>query len=160
MTTLSPQDIKSYAAGTRELRDLLGIDGATYDALRGRAQFFLDGGHRERALIVLEMLEELDRTDALPVLVAVEVLLELGRSDAAAEKIHRLLARDANDADALVALAELKIAIGELVPAADVLARVLEGDPEGRSAAGARARAVAARAHAKLGGSRAHRAGA
>lgn len=150
MSEITDHQVDAYLAGKQELVELLGVDADTLDKLRGRAQFFLDGGHRERALIMLEMLEELDRRDKLPTLLAVEVLLDLGRSDAAHEKIFGLLARDGQDPDALVALAELKLATGELAPAADLLRQVLERDPERKTPAGARAHAVAARAHARL----------
>ncbi|MEK7703776.1 MAG: tetratricopeptide repeat protein [Myxococcota bacterium] len=150
MSEITNQHVDAYVGGKIELVDLLGVDADTLDKLRGRAQFFLDGGHRERALIMLEMLEELDRRDKLPTLLAIEVLLELGRSDAARDKIDALLARDAHDPDALVALAELRLATGELVAAANLLRTVIEVDPDAKTSAGARAQAVAARAHARL----------
>jgi len=150
MTEITQKHVDDYAAGKVELATLLGLSPEYVTDLRGRAQFFIEGGHDERALIMLEMLEELDRSDTLPTLLAIEVLQKLGRSDAAEEKIERLLARDPHDLDALVAKAELLIATGELAPAAATLEAVVERDPDGRTDAGKRARAVAARASAQL----------
>ena len=96
---ITTADVERWAAGKVELKDLIGLDAAELEGLQGRAQFFLDGKHDERALIMLEMLEELDRTDPLPTLLAVEVLLRLGRSDAAEEKVEALLRRRPGDPD-------------------------------------------------------------
>ncbi len=142
------QELDRYLAGERELRDVLGLEPAYVAQLRGRAQFYLDGGHHERALIMLEMLEALDRTDPLPTLHAIAVLLELGRSRDAEEKADELLARAPGDPDALVAKAEVKLARGELVPAAELLGNVVARDPHGTTAAARRALALAARADA------------
>jgi Flp pilus assembly protein TadD len=147
---ITQKQLDAYAAGEVELKELLAISPEYLAQLKGRAQFFLDGGHRQRALMMLEMLEELDRTDPLPTLLAIEVLLQLGQSDTAEQKIHRLLALRPNDPQALVALAELKLAIGEMVPAADLLKKVIETDAQAKTPAGARARAVAARAATQL----------
>ncbi len=148
MTATMPQEVDRYLAGNTELKDVLGLDPAYLAKLRGRAQFYVDGGHRERALIMLEMLEALDRTDPLPTLHAIAVLLELGRSREAEEKADELLARSPGDPDALVAKAEVKLARGELVPAAELLGRVVARDPGGKTAASRRALALAARADA------------
>jgi predicted Zn-dependent protease len=150
MNPTSTMDVNGYLEDRLELKHLLGIDPSYLELLRGRAQLFIDGGHTERALIMLEMLEELDRNDPMPSLIAAELLLGEGRSDEAEAKIDAILARTPGEALALVARAELKIAIGELVPAAALLARVIGGDPEGRTAAGRRALAVAARAQRQL----------
>ncbi|MBI3178472.1 MAG: tetratricopeptide repeat protein [Deltaproteobacteria bacterium] len=144
-------DTQAYESGKRELKDLLGVDAAALADLRGRAQFFLDKGSRERALIMLEMLEALDRTDPASAILAAEQLIALGRSGAAQEKIERVLARAPDHADALVALAQAKIAAGELAPAAELIKRVLARDPDGRTPAGRRALAVTAQAKAKFG---------
>lgn len=136
--------------GFRELKDLLGLGPDHLERLRGRAQFFIDGGHYERALIMLEMLEALDRNDTLPTLLAIDSLLALGRSDGAEAKARALLARDPDDGDALVALAEVQIAVGDLVPAAATLERVVTRDPDGVTEAGRRALAVAAAAYERL----------
>ena len=143
-------DLKAFEDGEVELRELLGLDPDYLDQLRGRAQWYLDGGHDDRALIMLEMLEALDRKDKLPALHAVDVLLRLGRSTEARAKVEALLERDPDDADALVALAEVRIAAGELAPAAELLERVVRNDPDGRTLAGARARVVASRAHERI----------
>ncbi len=144
-------DTKAYEGGNQELKDLLGVDKAALAELRGRTQFFLDHGSRERALIMLEMLEALDRTDPVPAILAAEQLIALGRSGAAQDKLERVLARAPDHADALVALAQAKIAAGELLPAAEILKRVLTRDAEGRTPAGRRALAVVNEAKAKLG---------
>lgn len=150
METITQKHVDAYLSGKAELKDLLGFSPEYVKKLKGRTQFFLDGGHKERALMMLEMLEELDRKDTLPTLLAIDILLQLGKSDAAEEKVNTLLTRRPDDPDALVALAELKLAIGELVPAAKALKKVVDKDPKGTTAAGKRARAVAARAHARL----------
>ena len=140
--------VRDWAAGKVEIKDLIGLAPAEVEGLQGRAQFFLEGRHDERALIMLEMLEELDRTDPLPSLLAIEVLLRLGQSDAAEEKIATLLQRRPDDPEVLVAQAELLIQTGQLVPAAALLERVLGKDSDAKTPAGQRARAVAARASA------------
>jgi predicted Zn-dependent protease len=152
MEPLTQAQVDAYLAGRLEMKSLLHLSADDLAKLRGRAQFFYDGHHDERALIMLEMLEELDRHDTLPTLMAIDVLLRLGRSDSAEEKIDRLLARDPTDADALVAQAELHLACGRLVPAAAILAQVIERDPDTKTAAGQRARVVAARGYALVGG--------
>ena len=91
MTT--ERDLKAYDEGTTELKDLLGLEPDYLEQLEGRAQFFIDGGHHERAVMMLEMIEELDRTQKLPTLLAIDSLLALGRSDAAEEKVRGLLER-------------------------------------------------------------------
>jgi len=147
MTTINDKQLDAYVAGKTELKDLIGLSSTDLEQLKGRAQFFLDGSHKERALIMLEMLEELDRTDSAPSLLAIELLLEQGNSDAAEEKIEALLARDPSDTDALVAKAQLLVGIGQMVPAAELLERVVAKDPDAGSDAGKRAVALAAHAH-------------
>ena len=147
MTEITAQHAAAYLNGERELRDLIALDPSYIAQLRGRAQFFLEGGHHDRALIMLEMLEEIDRTDALPTLLAVEVLLKQGHSDRAEQKILRLLERHPNSAEARVAHAELLIQTGELVAAAAILEGVIAADPRGRTDAGRRAQGVAGRAY-------------
>lgn len=147
MPEISQQQLDDYVAGKTELKDLIGLDADHLEQLKGRAQFFLDGEHHERALIMLEMLEELDRSDTLPTLLAIDLLLGQGNSDAAEEKIETLLARDPDDADALVAKAQLLVQTGQMVPAAELLERVIAEDPDATSDAGKRAQALAARAH-------------
>jgi predicted Zn-dependent protease len=142
------KQVEDWAAGKAELKDVIGLDAESLARLRGRAQWFVDGGHHERALIMLEMLEELDRNDVNATLLAIDMLLELGRSDAAERKIEALLARAPDDPAALVAKAELLIRGGKLVPAARLLEAVVARDPQAEPAR--RALAVAARAHARL----------
>ncbi len=150
MTTFSTQELQAYENGTMELKQLLGFGDDYLQALKGRAQFFVDGGHRERALIMLEMLCALDRTDFTPALLAAELYLEEGASDSAEAHIEAVLARMPDCAEALVAQAELQLRSGELTSAAALLRRVLATDSHGQTSAGKRALAVAAQAHARL----------
>lgn len=150
MTEITQRQLDDYAAGKVELKDLVGIEPAHFEELKGRAQFFLDGGHHERALIMLEMIEELDRTDPLPSLLAVQILLARGESDAAEEKLERLFASCPDNPDVLVAKAELLIQIGQMAPAAELLAQVIDRDPNANTDATKRAQAVAAKANAML----------
>ncbi len=149
-TTITAQQLYAYAAGEVEITDLIGIEPDYIEQLRGRAQFFLDGGHDARALIMLEMLEELDRSDPLPSLLAIEILLRRGESDAAEEKIQSLHERHPDDPNVAIAEAELLIQTGQMVPAAELLKRVIDADPKASTDAGKRAQAVAARAHRML----------
>jgi thioredoxin-like negative regulator of GroEL len=140
--------LDAYLAGKRELHRILELTPEQVQALRGRAQFFVDGEHDERALIMLEMLEELDRTDPRPTLMAIDVLLRLGHSDAAKEKVEALAARHPGSADALTARAQLQIGMGEWANAAETLREVAKRDPSAKTDAGKRGRALAARAYA------------
>ncbi len=149
MTDVTQQQVDAYLNGKAELHQILELAPGYVEQLKGRTQLFLDGGHTERALIMLDMLEELDRTDPTPSLVAAKLLLDDGRSDAAQEKIERVLKRDPKNPDGLVALAELEIATADLVGAAEILACVIDKDPDGKTDAGKRALAVAAEAHAR-----------
>ena len=150
--TIQTSDLEAYCAGTKELVEVLGVEPGYVEKLKGRTQLFLDTGNFERALIMLEMLEALDRRDPLPALLAVDVLLRLGWSDRAETKINARLQANPQDLSFLVAKAELLIAIGELHTAARTLQRVVDADPEQQTAPGKRARAVAAHAHALFGG--------
>jgi predicted Zn-dependent protease len=143
-------ELGQYLEGRCELKEILGLSSEYLEQLRGRAQLFLDGGQDERALMMLGMLEELDRRDPLPSLLAAEVLLRQGRSDAALVAVEKVLTRDPQCAEALVTLAEIHLAAGEMVPAAATLSRVLANDPGGATAAGQRALTVAARGHASM----------
>lgn len=143
-------DIHAWTKHVAELKDLLGLEPECLEQLRGRAQFFVDEGHLERALMMLEMLGELDRTDSLVTLLTIDTLLALGRSNEAEARVRSLLERNPEEASAIVALAEVQIAGGELAEAAQTLARVIDADPEGMTEAGQRARAVAALAHARV----------
>lgn len=147
MTEITPEQVNDYATGKVELKELVGITTEYWQLLLGRTQFFLDGEHTERALIMLEMLEELDRKDPLPTLIAVELLLKEGRSDAAEEKIELLRARFGESPEVRVAQAELLVQVGQMVPAAEILEGVLNEDPEATTDAGKRARALVHRAH-------------
>jgi thioredoxin-like negative regulator of GroEL len=86
----------------------------------------------------------------MPRLLAAELLLADGRSDAAQAKIEAVLARQPEHADAQVAMAELRIATGDMVAAATLLGQVIDADPEARTEAGKRAQNVAAAAHASF----------
>ncbi len=150
MTEFDPTRLEAYDRGEVELKDLIGLDEETMERLRGRAQFFLDGDHTERALIMLEMLEALDRRDPRPALLAADLLLSEGRSDAAEEKIEARLARDPHDAAARFARAALLAQTGRLVPAAALLESILgAGDPAGIDS---RVRALAAEIHSRMAG--------
>ena len=144
--TITPQQIEAYTTGEVELSELLQLEPHYIEQLRGRAQFFIDGDHIERALMMLDMLEELDRTEPLPTLVAIELLLRHGRSDAAELRIEGLLQHCPNSAAARVARAELLVQTGQLVAAAAMLEQVFGEDPEAHTEPGRRAQALAARA--------------
>lgn len=140
--------LKHYLAGTMELASILEMTPQQMEQLRGRAQFFVDGEHDERAVIMLEMLEELDRTDTRPTQVVIDVLLRMGQSDAAKAKVDRLLARDPKSLDALTARAKVELAMGDWVKAAATLKDVAAKDPTAKTDAGKRGRALAAKAYA------------
>jgi predicted Zn-dependent protease len=144
------QQLDRYLEGTLELDEILGLSAADVATLRARAQQHLDGRRHERALVALELLAALDRHDPLPALHAVDLLLGLGRSSAAAARARQLHEREPLALHGLVAVAETDLAAGEVRPAAEKLARAVARDPEGRTRAGARARAIAARAHAAV----------
>ena len=147
MAAITEQQLDAYLSGETELKDLVDLDPDYLEQIKGRAQFFVDGGHTERALIMLEMLEELDRKDPLPSLLAIDLLLGDGRSDDAEAKIDMLQERHPNSPDVAVARAQLLVQTGQLVGAAALLEGVLAADPEATTDAGQRARALAARAH-------------
>lgn len=148
MTEITEQQLEDWQAGKVELKDLIALDGDYMEQLKGRAQFFLDGKHHERALIMLEMLEELDRRDPLPTWLGIEILLEMGQSDSAGEKVDLLRERHGDAPEVWVAEAELLMGLGQLVPAAAAIEKVLAKDPDGKTPAGARALSLAARGHA------------
>ncbi|OGQ85799.1 MAG: hypothetical protein A2289_09110 [Deltaproteobacteria bacterium RIFOXYA12_FULL_58_15] len=147
---ISDAELEAYAKGERELKDLVGMAPEYLAALKGRAQFFIDDGSHERALMMLDMLEELDRTEPMPSLLAAEILLKDGKSDAARQRVDAVLSRHPELPDGLVALAEVHIATGAMVRAAELLAKVIDADPDGSNDATKRAFAVAARAHAMM----------
>ncbi|MEM6730092.1 MAG: tetratricopeptide repeat protein [Myxococcota bacterium] len=151
---VSDAEVQSYLDGTSELRDILGMNAELVAQLKGRAQFFLDGGHDERALIMLEMLEELDRTDRVPTLLAIETLLKLGLSDRAEEKVTKLLERAPEDPDALVAKAQLELSTGRWHEAARTIKRVVDGDPNAEHEATKRALVLAHAAYERFESSR------
>lgn len=140
---ISDAEMQRYRDGKSELYELLEMSPELLEQLRGRTQFFLDGGHDERALIMLEMLEELDRTSSVSTLLAIDVLLRLGFSDRAEEKVAHLLARDAADPEARVAKAQLELSTGRWHDAAETLAGVIDEDPDGDKPATRRAMALA-----------------
>lgn len=145
---ISDADLEAYAQGRKELHEIVGLGPDNIAQLRGRAQFFLDGGHLERALIMLEMLEALDRTDMQPALWAVDVLLKLGSSDAADEKLDEMSLRFADCHDLKVSRAELYLQTGRPYDAAGLLKQVLDADSLGKTEAGRRAHTVYARGKA------------
>jgi tetratricopeptide (TPR) repeat protein len=150
----SDAQLKHYLAGKIELASILEMTPQQMEQLRGRAQFFVDGEHDERAIIMLEMLEELDRTDIRPTLVAIDVLLRMGQSDAAKAKVDMLFARDAKSLDALTARAKVELAMGDWGKAAATLKELAAKDPNAKTDAGKRGRAIAAKAHATFEASR------
>ncbi len=145
MDGITTQNLERYLAGRVSLQSVLGLGEHDLEPLRGRAQFYIEGGHHERALIVLEMLEALDESDDLVKLHVAAVLLALGRSSEAQDRVETVLARRPDHADAKVSLAEIRLATGDLVGAAALLREVVARDPSGTSAAARRASAVAAR---------------
>ena len=151
---ISESEMRRYLDGKVELRELLESDAELLAKRKGRAQFFIDGGHDERAVIMLEMLEELDRTDRTATLLAVEILLKLGLSDRAEEKVHALLERDAGDPDARVARAQLDLSTGRWYDAAATLQSVIDEDPEFSKPATQRASVLAQAAHERFESSR------
>lgn len=144
----SKSDVDAYLAGSKELHSIIGFTPEQMEQFRGRAQFFIDGEHDERALIMLEMLEELDRKDARPTLAAIDVLLRMGQSDAAKEKVAGLEARDGKGVDVLAGRAALQVGMGEWAQAAATLNELAKRDPDAKTDAGKRGRALAARAYA------------
>ncbi|MBC7794799.1 MAG: hypothetical protein H7Z43_13930 [Clostridia bacterium] len=142
------KQVDSYLAGSSELHTLIGLTPQQMEQFRGRAQFFIDGEHDERALIMLEMLEELDRKDARPTLAAIDVLLRMGHSDAAKEKVAALKAKDAKNPNALVAEAALQIGMGEWGYAVSTLKELAACDPDAKTDAGKRGRVLAGKAYA------------
>lgn len=144
---VSDSEVDRYLAGEVELKDILGLDSQFLEQLKGRAQFFVDGEHHERALIMLEMLEELDRQDHTAALMAVELLLQQGLSDRAQAKIEDLLERAPNSADVLVAKAQYELATGRWHDAAATIATVVEADPNAEKEATKRALVLAQAAH-------------
>jgi predicted Zn-dependent protease len=148
MSGITTQDLERYTAGRISLQALLGLGEHELEPLRGRAQFYIDGGHHERALIILEMLEALDEADDLVKLHLAAVLLALGRSQEAQERVEAILARHPDHADAKVSLAEIRLAAGDLVGAAALVQDVVARDPDGGTAAARRARGVALRGDA------------
>ncbi len=88
MNGITTHDLERYLGGRVNLQSLLGLGAHELEPLRGRAQFYIDGGHHERALIMLEMLEALDESDDLVKLHLGTVLLALGRSREAQERVE------------------------------------------------------------------------
>lgn len=144
---VSDGELERYWDGTLELKDLLGLDPHVIEQLKGRAQFFVDGEHDERALLMLEMLEELDRTDPTASVLAVEILLKLGLSDRAEEKVSTWLERAPEHPDVLVAKAQLELSVGRWVDAATTLEQVISADPDSERPATQRAVVLARAAH-------------
>ncbi len=124
---------------SKEMIQILGISEDEHEALRGRAQFYLDGGHDERALIMLEMLEELDKRDETATLLAIDVLLRLGRSSDADKKAQYLIRKNPKSLDGQLALAQISLAKAEFFEAANYLEKVIQNAPSPDSDAAKRA---------------------
>lgn len=154
MSELPDAVVQKYLRGEVEVRDLAKLTPQAITQLKRRTQMFLDGGHDERALVMLEMLEELDRKDAMVVLAAVDVLVRLGRSGDAAAKVERLLAVAPKSYEGRVAKARVEVATGAWPAAAATLASLLKEDPRAATEAGKRAHALAREAHALFEASR------
>ncbi len=150
--TVRQEDLNAYDTGRKELRHIIGMSDDAFSQLQGRAQFFIDGGHLERALIMLEMLEALDRTRMHVPLWTVDILLKLGRSDAAEEKLRELRERFGDTTDIQVSTAELLLQTGRPYDAASLLHAVIENDMDATTEAGLRARSIFARGRAMFGG--------
>lgn len=149
----TPEENNSPASLKLDLRTLVNADEALLQRLRGRAQFFLDGGHHERALIMLDMLDSLEPGNIDVDLWTIDVLLKLGRSDAADEKLQSLLAAQPDNPDLRVSQAELWLQTGEPGRAAALLRELvsnLDADGQHESLACRRARRVYARGQALL----------
>lgn len=145
------QDLAPYLSGQLELREVMGLPDALMDQFYARAQFFVSGGHWERALIMLERLEELDRKDLRPVLAAADVLVELGRSFEAEARLLRVLAAEPDHLDALACMVRVHLARADVHGAADMLRRIQSIDPQYVSPAARRALVAASAARAFFG---------
>ena len=154
MAELSEAQIEKYLRGEVELRELTGLAPEQLQQLRKRTQMFIDGGHDERALVMLEMLEELDRKDVTATLKAVETLLALGKSGEAMVKVRRLLADHPKSYDGRLARAQVELATGQWALAATTLQQLVNEDPNAQTESGKRAHALARQAHALFEASR------
>lgn len=139
MSSSTDADVDRYFSGEAELKDLLGLDPGYLESVRQRAQYFIEAEAWERALLLLELLEAVDRTDQKPALLASQALLELGRHDEARLKLLPLLDYPAVQVDALVLLARLHLRRAQLAEAAVLLKQACALDPEFRTDAGRRA---------------------
>ncbi|HSI05009.1 MAG TPA: tetratricopeptide repeat protein [Myxococcota bacterium] len=147
MAELSEGHIEKYLRGEVELRELARLSAEQVQQLRKRAQMFIDGGHDERALVMLEMLEELDRKDTTAAIKAIDTLLALGKSGEAMTKVQRLLALEPKSYDGRLARAKVEIATGQWALAATTLQQLVKEDPTAQTEAGKRAHALARQAH-------------
>ncbi len=154
MADLTDAEIEKYLRGEVEMRELAGLAPEQLLQLKKRTQFFLDGNHDERALVMLEMLEELDRKDTAATIKAVDVLLGLGRSGEAMEKVQRLLTADPKHYEGRLARAKVEIATGQWALAAMTLQQLIDEDPKATTDAAKRAHALARQAHAMFEASR------
>ncbi len=147
MAELSEAQVERYLRGEVELRDLARLSPEQLLQLRKRAQMFIDGGHDERALVMLEMLEELDRNDTTATLKSIDTLLALGKSGEAMDKVQRLLAAAPGSYDGRLARAKVELATGQWALAATTLQQLVEEDPDAQTESGKRAHALARQAH-------------
>ena len=147
MAALSEAQIERYLRGEVELRELAQLSPEQLHQLRMRAQAFIDGGHDERALVMLEMLEELDRKDETATLKAIDTLLALGKSGEAMTKVRRLLVANPKSFDGRLARAKVELATGEWALAAATLQQLVNEDPTAQTESGKRAHALARQAH-------------
>lgn len=154
MADLTDKDIEKYLRGEVEMRELAQLSPEQLLQLKKRTQFFLDGNHDERALVMLEMLEELDRKDTTATIKSVDVLLGLGRSGEAMEKVSRLLAADPKHYEGRLARAKVEIAMGQWALAATTLQQLIKEDPKASTDSAKRAHALARQAHAMFEASR------
>jgi predicted Zn-dependent protease len=129
------------------MQELVQLSAEQLAALRKRAQALIDAGHDEGALVLIEMLTELDRRDQRAALKAVDLLLGLGRSTEAAERVTVILKADPMSYDGLLARAKVALATGAWGLAAATLEDLIKRDPEAKTESGQRAHALARDAH-------------
>lgn len=154
MAELTEAQIDKYFRGEVELHELARLSPEELLQLRRRAQHFLDGGNDERALVMLEMLEELDRNDVAATVKAIDVLLGLGKSGEAMKKVQRLLAVEPKSYEGRLARARVELATGAWGLAAATLDELVREDPQASTDSGKRAHALAKQAHALFEASR------
>jgi predicted Zn-dependent protease len=118
--------LQRYLDGQATLKDALGISTEYLSQLRGRAQYYVDAGQWERALIMLDMVAALDRSDSAAELLAAEVELRMGRSFAAESRIRAVLESQPDSVDAHLASAAVYMARANLTDARACVGRASE----------------------------------